>query len=292
MAHNNGQTNIEATSPFVATLRAAFSHKPFVVAVIIMATAAFGIGAATGLLKLSFRKQPVALTKALEEIPSKCGPWVQISTDARLESDMEHTLGTEKYVFRYYVDSRIVDKDKIAEILAKPEAEKQQALGEIGRMTPRAVVNFAVTYYTGMVDTVAHVPDRCYIADGYTPSAYEDKKWKLAGGRELEVRFITFEDATGFGLSNRVTKNVAYFFQVNGKMESSPLAVRAMLQDLTKADVYYAKVELMMTRMGSRDESGRVMADFLSYVLPEVQRCLPQAGREGGPTTLPAVASK
>ena len=32
---------------------------------------------------------------------------------------------------------------------------------------PKAVVNLGLTYYTGLVDTVAHIPDRCYIADGY-----------------------------------------------------------------------------------------------------------------------------
>ena len=77
-----------------------------------------------------------------------------------------------------------------------------------------------MTYYTGMVDTVAHVPDRCYIADGYARRTTETRTWKM-GDDAVGVRFINFEDATGF--SSRVSKNVAYFFQVNGEMEAARL---------------------------------------------------------------------
>ena len=40
----------------------------------------------------------------------------------------------------------------------------------------------SVTYYTGMVDTVAHVPERCVTADGYEPRPGENVtiKWPIA----------------------------------------------------------------------------------------------------------------
>ena len=34
------------------------------------------------------------------------GPWVQVSIDQPLDPDIEHTLGTDQYIFRDYVDSR------------------------------------------------------------------------------------------------------------------------------------------------------------------------------------------
>ena len=40
----------------------------------------------------------------------------------------------------------------------------------VQQMCPQAVINVGLTYYTGMVDTVSHIPDRCYIADGFEPS--------------------------------------------------------------------------------------------------------------------------
>ena len=64
-------------------------------------------------------------------------------------------------------------------------------------------------YYTGMVDTVAHIPDRCYIADGYVPSSYSTENWKTGKPGGTEVRFINFEDQTGEG---KVPRCVAYFF--------------------------------------------------------------------------------
>ena len=123
-----------------------------------------------------------------------------------------------------------------------------------------------------MVDTVAHVPDRCYVADGYIPQDPETRTWKLAGGDAVDVRFISFEDATTF--SSKQPKNVAYFFQVNGEMANSPMAVRYQLQDLRRADVYYAKVELM-SLLRSRIDAEKVMVDFLSEALPEIRKCLP-----------------
>lgn len=266
-------TDKSATNPWAAAIRAAFANKAFVVAVVIMAMAAFGLGAATQFLQLQFRKVAVPLVKPFETVPQKLGDWVQVSSDQRLEEDIEQTLGTHVYVFRDYVDSRLVGSAKVEEIIAKSGMERRRAIAEIEARMPKSVVHFAVTYYTGMVDTVAHVPDRCYIADGYVPTEYEVKTWKLApNNNSVEVRFINFEDATGF--TSRVSKSVAYFFQVNGALVSSPIAVRGKLQNLMRADVYYAKIELM-TLIHNREESARVLSDFLSQALPEVQKCLP-----------------
>lgn len=264
--------------------RRAFASRPFVVALTIMVVAAFGMGAAQSFLKLRFRKTPVELQQPLETVPQQLGHWVQISTDERLDGEIEHTLGTLKYIFRDYADTRIVGPSEIKEILDAPSTVERRRLTAIteGRK-PRGFVHAAVTYYTGMVDTVAHVPDRCYVADGYTPQDPETRTWKLGGGETVDVRFISFEDATGF--SSRVNKNVAYFFQVNGEMESSPTAVRIRLQDLTKADVYYAKIEVM-SLLRSRGDAEKVMSDFIAQALPEVRKCLPaRAGAAGAAPT-------
>jgi hypothetical protein len=188
--------------------------------------------------------------------------------------------------------------------MSKPNMERKRLLQVIEQSMPKAVVHFAVTYYTGMVDTVAHVPERCYIADGYASTDSATSIWKVgetvdAAGRKqdatLEVKYLAFEDATGF--SSRINKNVAYFFQVNGAMESSPVAVRARLQNLFNANVYYAKVELMVTNLKGIKKDARtptdaekVMQDFMREALPEIKKCLP-GGATGvaapSATTLP-----
>ena len=272
--------------------RRSFASRPFVVAVVIMVVTAFGMGAATSFMKLRFRKTPVALRQPLETVPQQLGEnWVQVSTDEPLPGEIEQTLGTKTYIFRDYADKRIVGPLEIQEILnaSGSEAKKRQIAITESRKS-RGFIHLAVTYYTGMVDTVAHVPDRCYIADGYAPIDPEQKSWDLGdkehpdGDKKLGVRFINFEDATG--ISSRVNKNVAYFFQVNGEMESSPIAVRYRLQDLTRADVYYAKIELM-SLWRNRNEAAKIMEDFLKDAMPEIRKCLParEVAAEPGPTT-------
>jgi hypothetical protein len=147
------------------------------------------------------------------------------------------------------------------------------------------VIHLGLTYYTGLVDTVAHIPDRCYIADGYEPSSYTVPTWNLgpdsAGNYfPLAVRLISFDDATG---NNRVSKCVAYVFHANGQYESDPLGVRQRLEDLTERYGYYAKIELMVMVPSVSDAEGNknvanassAMADFLSAARPEIEACFP-----------------
>ena len=69
-------------------------------------------------------------------------------------------------------------------------------------------------------------------------------------------------------------RNVAYLFHANGGYTSDPKVVRIALQSLTKKYGYYAKVEVMVEER-DRDVSRAAMQDFLTYALPEVEKCLP-----------------
>jgi hypothetical protein len=145
------------------------------------------------------------------------------------------------------------------------------------------MIHLGLTYYTGLVDTVAHIPDRCYIADGYEPTSYTVPTWQLgndASGKpiSLQVRFISFQDTTG---NNRVSKCVAYVFHANGEYDSDPLGVRAKLEDLTQKYGYYAKIELMtlvpktMATDNDIASSTQAMSDFLTAARPEIEACFP-----------------
>jgi hypothetical protein len=160
----------------------------------------------------------------------------------------------------------------------RTSTECKQMVYAIQKSRPEGVVNMGLTYYTGLVDTVAHIPDRCYIADGYEPSSYEQPTWNLSPdgtgpGPMLDVRFISFDDQTG---NNRVSKCVAYVFHVNGHYESDPLGVRRTLQSLTQRYGYYSKIELMTIRLGKDTQpSSDAMRDFLAAARPEIEKCLP-----------------
>jgi hypothetical protein len=248
----------------------------FIVAVAVLGLAAVGLNGATEFLKLYFKKLPVSLSMPLKEVPAQLGPWRQVFADRPLESDIEHTLGTEEYIFRLYADTRVVKPEWLADVESDDPGKREAALRVLGEMqakAPQAFVNMAVTYYTGMVDTVAHIPDRCMVADGYEPTKPpEVVTWDVKPHAPVTVRYINFEDQTARGSVNR---NVAYFFQVNGAYEHDPITgVRLRLQDLTERHGYYAKIELM-NLVHDQSTAKAAMADFLTSALPDVERCLP-----------------
>jgi hypothetical protein len=191
---------------------------------------------------------------------------------------MEHALGTTEYVFRTYADDRLVDAttiDALNDKAATPDQRGrliEQVRQQVG---PKALLTVSLTYYTGLADTVAHIPERCMVADGYEPQtapATHTADLSVAGApRQVGYRFIHFQDQTGF---RREDRNVAYFFHVNGHYASSPQEVRVTMQDLFERNAYYAKVELMN---GAKDEkqAAAAMEDWMAQALPDLERVLP-----------------
>ena len=274
------------------SLKRLLVQPDFVVAVLLLGMAAVAVNFATGFLRLHFKKKPVPMRvsafDAPDGFPSKVGAWVQISRDTPLDPDTEHILGTKQYVNRVYVDSRVLDPQQLDALKEMSSTERFRVLSGLQAERPEAVINLGLYYYTGLVDTVAHIPDRCYIADGYDVSRYQTKSDERFGtypdGRDrlVSFRYINFEDQTG---QQRESKNVAYLFHVNGHYESDPLGVRRSLQNLLEPYGYYAKIELMTVsprRVGEaaggqsgRDKTLAAMEDFLSSALPEFERCMP-----------------
>lgn len=267
------ETNSAKSSP-------RFFDGAFIIVAAILAVAAIGLNTTIQKMQLSFRKEPVSLQKSLKELSPTFGPWVQVTVDERVNHELEDALGTDEYVFRDYVDSRKVPADVIEAFRGKKTAERLQMLQALRMKTPEAVMNVAVTYYTGMVDTVAHIPDRCYIADGFEPSSYDIRRWDCFASRSSDnqaaARFIHFVDQVADRKS--VSRNVAYFFHVNGRYTNDPLDVRATLQDLFQKHGYYAKVE-MMSALDDRVAAEAAMSDFTSHALPEIEKVLPDWGK-------------
>jgi hypothetical protein len=272
----------------------------FLVAVAILSTSAVGLNSAIALLKLHMVKEAVPLKRDLSVIPEQMGDWLQVSKDEPLDHEMQDTLGTPMYVFRDYVNVKAVDSMDIARagirnfvvhttvadalkelIQGLGSRERKAIVGAIQSVRPEAVLSLAVTYYTGKVDTVAHVPERCYVADGYQPTETpETALWDMGPARlntvsssdpRIAVRFINFEDQTG---AKRITKRVAYFFFCDGVYESDPVSVRQTLGNLRSKHGFYSKVELMSI-IPDHDQCAKVMSNFLVSAMPEIEKCLP-----------------
>lgn len=260
----------------------------FIIVTAVLLISALLLNVTVQRMKLSFRKEPVALRASLKKIDANMGPWVQVTLDERLSHEMEDALAATEYVFRDYVDSRKVPAEVLAQFRGKKLDEQRRLLDEVRLRSPDAVIHMQVAFYTGMVDTVAHIPDRCYIADGFEPSAYEIRRWPCFVERDADARaasrFIYFEDQ----VSERkaLPRFVSYTFHVNGRYTNSPEDVRLTLQDLRQKYGYYTKIELMWVpapraALGTSNaeqftpDADRVMSDFLLHALPAVEKVLP-----------------
>ena len=269
-------------------MRKVFAQPDFVLAFAILGISALGLNVCTDYLKLHYRKQAVNLRvsalDAAEGIPDRFGKWVHVDTDKPLDPAVEDALGTSRYVMRKYVNAELVGEARVKSALALVGEEREKAVAQLESEFPLAVLHVSITYYTGLVDTVAHIPDRCFLADGFEVSRYDTMRDRAVGvyadasPRKLDYRMINFEDESGRG---RAPATVAYLFNVNGHYESDPLAVRRRLQNLFERYGYYAKVEVMAPgQAGLPADEARVRAtgaieDLLSSLLPEVERCLP-----------------
>jgi hypothetical protein len=259
-----------------------WTQSGFLLAAFILALSAVGLNVAVSSLRLKFTKERVELASELSTLPVHMGPWLQVSKDEPLDKEVGESLGTTHYIFRDYVDTRLVNKSTLAQFDGLGSMERKQLVSRIQQSQPDAVINCAVTYYTGLVDTVAHIPERCYVADGFNPINPETVAWdvgplKIANGPDaavahpkLELRYINFEDQAG----QRLTRRVAYCFYTNGHFESDPVGVRTTLADLRTRHGFYSKIELMAT-IPDHDRCERVMTDFLTSAMPEIQKCYP-----------------
>jgi hypothetical protein len=263
------------------SLKSAITKLPrqpsFLITAGVLLVSAISLNAATEFMQLYFKKIPVEMAAEWNTIPSHLGHWVQVSKDEKLPEDIEHTLGATHYLYRDYVDDRLVSPADLAVFEGRSFGERKALVARLQEQRPQAVINVGLTYYTGMVDTVAHVPDRCYIADGYEPSTYTMESLAAFDGRpgranDGDVRFINFEDQ--IASRRAASKNVSYVFHANGSYTCDPIGVRVRLQDLTQRYAYYSKIELM-TQMGTPDDAKKAMNDFLASALPEIEKCLP-----------------
>jgi hypothetical protein len=278
--------------PLKRSLKRLLTQPDFVVMFLLLGISAVSLNFVVKYLKLHFRKQAVALRVALDApdgIPATMGNWVLVTKDPPLSPDTEHVLGTNQYINRTYIDRRAIEPAMLDQMKDMSDQERANVIGQIEMNHPEAVINLGITYYTGLVDTVAHIPDRCYLADGFEVTHYQTRENQkfgaYANGRERTVsfRYLNFEDQTGQG---RVSRNVAYLFHVNGHYASSPIDVRNSLANLMEPYGYYSKVELMTVspsrQMLSSDDPNVLqeksltsMQDFLTSLLPQVERCLP-----------------
>jgi hypothetical protein len=252
-------------------------RRPSVLFVLIVLTVmAVTLNGSVRALGLSFKKQRVELQKPLTTLPTLLGPWRLVTLDMPLNAEIEHALGTKDYITRHYVDTRVVPASQLIGLDKLDARQRAQRFFDIAGKNPKSAVTLHLAYYTGLVDTVAHVPDRCMVGGGFDPDPVKTRTIALpltsgAPNDSFEVRYIEFHQRSAKGSAHF---NVAYAFHVNGGYESSATGVRARLQNLFERYGYYCKIELTTYGLPT-DAAQTSLADFVTHALPEITARLP-----------------
>lgn len=272
--------------------------RPAVIAaILVMAVGAASMSAALHFYGVHLRKLPIYPVdgRVVSAIPVETEGWQRFGID-RVESiEIVEVLGTQNYLNRVY--------------LKKGSDEGKDA----------TYLDTHLAYYTGQIDTVPHIPERCFVGGGLMigemhgeipvpldrsgwvrdaeaseiagrdiftvrlPNRYSDMpgtRVRLpAGVEETRIRVSEFTDQVG---GQRMF--AGYFFITNGTIAASAEEVRQHSFDLQQDYAYYLKVQFTSLNVDSAEELAALAGDLLDDLYGEIMRCVPdwievQAGR-------------
>ncbi len=268
--------------------RSRLAHPAFIVALAVLAASALGFTVVIGALRIHLKKLPInaPADRQVSAVPSDTESWKRVGADRVEDAAMLEELGTRNYLSRVYTQR------------SAPEGKR-----------PRSV-EVHLAYYTGMVDTVPHVPERCMVGGGWSlggepqalPLVLENSTWledkdvpaDLAG-RVFTARLSNaFSDAGGQrvhlpfdprSMRMRITPFkgpgkdkplfAGYFFIANGGHKPNAEEVRLLAFDLKSDYAYYLKVQVSSGEVESAAELAQLASSLLGELLPEIMRCVP-----------------
>lgn len=273
----------------------ALLNPGFLVAMTVLLVSALGMSAAIRAYGLHLQKLDIYApgNRQFSTLPRETPGWIQVGSDQIMDEDTVKTLGTKNYVSRVYAQKLGDD--------AEPGQEP-------------ILLEVHAAYYTGGIDTVPHVPERCMVGGGWLktkgtqtldlhldtgtwvrdsaasdsvrgdvysartlPAPYSDApgtRVRLPFGVAPESPLRLRISAFGDPQSNR-TMYSGYFFIANGGTVSSAEQVRTLAFDLTSDYAYYAKVQFSSTSVSTAQELAEASSTLLSELLAEIMRCVP-----------------
>lgn len=118
----------------------AIVHPGVLTPLVILVVAAASMRWTISALGVHLQKLPLEVRRPLAEMPTRSPSWESLVGNTIVESpDVVRQLGTENYVTR-----------RVRKLNASEPT----------------VMDFHAAYYTGMIDTVPHVPERCFVGGG------------------------------------------------------------------------------------------------------------------------------
>jgi len=267
---------------------AALRQPAFVAGVAIMLVSAATLNVAVAAMGVHLRKQRIDPpdNRRVSAIASETASYQRVGQDVVMSSEVVDELGTTNYLTRSY---------------ALKNAAKDQP-------NPRMELHLA--YYTGMIDTVPHVPERCMTGAGWqivglsrrVPLKLDPSSWQVdqtvsekLRGKVLTAPFdpayskdtsterirLPFEPDTIEMQSSEFTgprgmRQVAgYFFIANGGHTALAEGVRAKAFNLTDDYAFYLKVQVTSQQVASPEDLAEHASRLLGELLPEIMRCVP-----------------
>ena len=247
---------------------------------------AIGMGWAINYYKIHLNKLPIYApgNRVVSTIPRETDSWVQVGADQIVSAEVLEELGTANYVTRVFME--------------KNPPEGQQA----------RIIELHAAYYTDQIDTVPHVPERCFVGAGITQSGestpvplhLDQSGWLLDEAASTQDRPIytastsrRWSDTRGKrvrlpqdieNVRIRTSKYLSqggrelfagYFFVANGGVAASAEEVRFLAFDLRNDYAFYLKVQFNSQTVSSYDEFAAVSSSLLSELLPDLMLCVP-----------------
>jgi hypothetical protein len=252
------------------------SITAFVVGASILLGAAIAFGTIVRVYGVMLTKEAVypANGRLLSAIPTETVSWERQGVDRKESADVEATLGTSNYISRF-----------------------------MRRKDGSAALDFHVAYYTGQIDTVPHVPDRCFVGGGLqlgrvigdvpikldqtnwrevqdVPERYKGKAWRYRLSSGNFVILPKEPDAITFRVMEFLDREgkpfyAGYFFIANGGHVSRAEGVRLLAFDLKTRYAFYCKVQFTSVPGLTQEQFIEQATHLLSETIGEISLCLP-----------------
>lgn len=259
----------------------------FAASLAVIVASAAGLKFAVAQLGLYIRKTPIEVDRKVSSIPTETQNWKQIGADEVMSTEMVEELGTKNYVSR-----RFIRKDTAS-----------------GKSDDAMVLDLHLAYYTGMVDTVPHIPDRCLVGGGWsiagdtrvvplnldqeasvwTPEKVPEESGVIYSARMgpmssqpgLRVRLPRDADQIAIRFNPYTHPKegrklfAGYFFIANGGHCHRAEDVRLLAFRLTDSYAYYLKVQVSTHTADNETEFTSAASSLVGELLPDIMRCVP-----------------
>lgn len=257
----------------------------FLAACIAMLCGAAGFRAAVASLNAYLVKRPAPLREPLSTIPSTLGPWRMVGEEEKLTDAMVEALGTKSFLNRVYA---------------------------IDGQLEKGWLHLHIAFYTGLIDTVPHIPERCFTAGGMVQKTapvrvklpVDRSTWREGEGPENHATGLRYPLATYTDPVTRRRSDVTmpigepmlsviefqkpddprleiiggYCFIANGQITPSAYAVRQLSFRLSEKYAYFCKVQFTGQYRGTPAAQERFVqdsADLMGWLLPYLMYALP-----------------